>query len=60
MANAMFAETLDNFQHSTLIIPESQIFTSNSSRVNLRARIQEVFVYCLLALLLSETPSIKV
>jgi hypothetical protein len=38
MATAMLAETLDNFQHSTRLIPESQNFALNSSRENLRAR----------------------
>jgi hypothetical protein len=27
MATAMLAETLDNFQHSTLLTPESRSFT---------------------------------
>jgi hypothetical protein len=28
MANEMFAETLDDFQHSTRLIPENRSFTS--------------------------------
>jgi hypothetical protein len=39
MATAMFAETLDNFQHSTRLIPESRSCTLNSSRENLKTRI---------------------
>jgi hypothetical protein len=36
MATAMSAETLDNCQHSTLLIPENRSSTSNSSRENLK------------------------
>jgi hypothetical protein len=38
MATAVFSETLENLQHSTWLIPESQSYTSNSSHENLRAR----------------------
>jgi hypothetical protein len=38
MATAMLAETLDNFQHSTRLIPECRSCTLISSRVNLRTR----------------------
>jgi hypothetical protein len=36
MATAMFAETLDNSEHSTRLSPQS--YTLNSSRENLRTR----------------------
>jgi hypothetical protein len=38
MATAMLAETFDNFQHSTRLIPESRSCTLNSSRENRRTR----------------------
>jgi hypothetical protein len=38
MATATFSETLDNFQHSTRLIPESRSCTLNSSREKLRTR----------------------
>jgi hypothetical protein len=34
MATAMFAETLDNLQHSMRLIPESRCCTLNSGREN--------------------------
>jgi hypothetical protein len=37
--NLKCAETLDNYQHSTLLIPESRSCTLKSSRENLRTRI---------------------
>jgi hypothetical protein len=40
MATAMFTETLNNFQHSTRLNPESRSCTLNSSRENLRIRIK--------------------
>jgi hypothetical protein len=43
MAAAEFAETLNNFQHSTLLIPESRSCTLNSSCENLRTRMNEHF-----------------
>jgi hypothetical protein len=39
MATAMFAEKLDNSQHSTRPITESQSYTSNSGREKLKTRI---------------------
>jgi hypothetical protein len=36
MATAMFSETLQNYQHSTRLIPESQSCASNSNRENVR------------------------
>jgi hypothetical protein len=36
MATAMFAETLDNSQHSTRINPESRSYTLNSIREKIR------------------------
>jgi hypothetical protein len=41
MANAMLVETLDNSEHSTRLIPESQSYTLNSSCENQRTRIGE-------------------
>jgi hypothetical protein len=41
MATAMLAERLHNYQHSTRPKPESQSFTLNSSRENLRTIILE-------------------
>jgi hypothetical protein len=38
METAMFVETLDSFQHSMLLIPESQGCTLNSSRKTLKTR----------------------
>jgi hypothetical protein len=38
MATAMFAETLNNIQHSTRLTPESRSYTLNSSRENPRTR----------------------
>jgi hypothetical protein len=38
MATAMFAEALENFQHSMRLIPESRSCTLNSSRENVRTR----------------------
>jgi hypothetical protein len=38
MATAMFAETLDTFQHSTRLFPESRSCALNSSRENLKAK----------------------
>jgi hypothetical protein len=38
VATAMFAETLDNTQHSTRLIPESRSYTLNSSRENQKTR----------------------
>jgi hypothetical protein len=35
MATAMFAETLENSQHSTRLIPESRSKTLNSNRENI-------------------------
>jgi hypothetical protein len=43
IATALFAETLDNFQHSTPFIPESRSCTLNSSRQNLRTRISILY-----------------
>jgi hypothetical protein len=48
MANAMFAETLDNSQHSMWLIAESRSYTLNSSRENLRTRIIVInLLFCL-------------
>jgi hypothetical protein len=48
MATEMFAETLDNSQHSTWLIPESQSYTLNSNRENLRTRIIVInLLFCL-------------
>jgi hypothetical protein len=44
MATEMSAKTLDNFQHSTPLIPESRSYTLNSSRENLRTRISHKIV----------------
>jgi hypothetical protein len=41
IATAVFAETLDNFQNSTRLLPDSRRCTVNSSRENLRSRIME-------------------
>jgi hypothetical protein len=38
MAAAMFAEMLDDFQHSVQLIPESQSFILNSNHENLKTR----------------------
>jgi hypothetical protein len=48
MASAIFAETLDNSQHSTRLIPDSQSCTMDSSCENLRTRtlIQLQRLYC--------------
>jgi hypothetical protein len=46
MATAMFAEMLDNSQHSTRLIPESRSFTMNSSRENLRTRTTLLYLKC--------------
>jgi hypothetical protein len=43
MATPVFAETVDNFQHSTLLIPESRSCVLNSSRENLRTIISHLF-----------------
>jgi hypothetical protein len=40
MATAMFAETMDNTQHSTWLTPKSQSYTLNSRHENLMTRIQ--------------------
>jgi hypothetical protein len=42
MATAVFAKMLDNYQHLTLLIPESWNCTLNSSRENIRTRINTV------------------
>jgi hypothetical protein len=39
MATAMSAETLENLQHSTELIPESQSYTINTSCKNPRTQI---------------------
>jgi hypothetical protein len=39
----VFAETLDNYQYSTHLTPESQSFTLNASRWNLRSRVLLLF-----------------
>jgi hypothetical protein len=44
MAAAMFVETLDNFQPSTRLTPESRSFTLNSILENLTTRKNNRFV----------------
>jgi hypothetical protein len=59
MAAVMYAETLDNFQHSTRRIPESRKYTLKSSSENLRTKMSSFFlsffllflIYCLMLFL---------
>jgi hypothetical protein len=52
MATAMFAETLDNSQHSTRLNPESRSYTLIPSRKNLKTRIYEMMLVYILSSLL--------
>jgi hypothetical protein len=64
-ATAVFAQMLDNFQHSIRLVPESRIFTYNSSRELLRTKISQMSsvamtrmsVHCELGFPLSASPS---
>jgi hypothetical protein len=55
MATAMFAEMLDNSQHSMQLIPESRSYTLNSSREDLGTRI-----YCMTAIQDKQKVKLKV
>jgi hypothetical protein len=64
-ATAVFAQMLDNFQRSIWLVPESRIFTYNSSREFLRTKISQMSsvamtrmsVHCELGFPLSASPS---
>jgi hypothetical protein len=45
ITTAILDETLDNFQHSTLLIPEGRSCTLNSSPESLRTRDINFFVF---------------